>query len=174
MKVTTPNPNIASKLLARRQKQNIDYEISGENSIDEKNDETDFFDENEVSTIPLTQNSLYSSRASILPKPKSSISSSITSKSPSTSISSRGTINPNISRVSVAPNPTSNPTQQRATVRSTLKNVLANESSDSGAFSQSRTDELLSQFALSEKTKYLKKIQNDNDKLAELLKVIFI
>jgi hypothetical protein len=145
-------------LLARKQKQKdtVSEDCNSENESDVGNDT--FNDINSFQASASTPKTIANIRPSVL---KSPMAPQISTSQPG---QIRGTI--------AAPRSTLSQAVSRSTLLNAQQSI--NAGNDSNAFSQSRTEELLGQYALAEKNKHLKKIKDDNDKLAAVLKVVLI
>lgn len=189
---------LASKLLARKQKQQTQYVPQNQKmenpDSDQENDDGDEFNDATALSFPQPkQKGLASIRQSMIRSSPLSISvndvaghtneESIKSPEPLQHIpmaTSRSSIAPRGTVASPAPRSTLLQATSRSTLqaapRSTLLAVQSLRSGGDGgdgAFSQSNTDDLMGQYMLAEKNKHLKRMKDDNDKLAALLKVKF-
>ena len=187
---------VMSKLLARqaqkKQKQEEEQRaLEAENAVDEESVEgSDTGSVNELSSIATSVRSFANARGTLMPSAKPGSGAFLNSRGggpvdkPRATMSVRGSMA--VPRFSKAPTsresmaiPHTRPTMSaRGTLSSnsllgypnmsnTLSMARANiEDSES----MQRGEELLAQYALQEKQRHLKKIQNDNDRLAELLR----
>ena len=159
---------IASKLLARKQKQQTLLPLPKEQEPDSDQENGDEDEFNEATPVAFAQSKPYSSiRSSILGQPALPVSMNIATvdnnRQPQRgSVATRGTIS--------APRSTLSQAASRSTLLA-LQSQTGSGGEGGGAFSQSHTEDLMAQYALAEKNKHLKRMKDDNDKLAALLKV---
>jgi hypothetical protein len=188
----------ASKLLARKQKQQTQYVPQNQKmedpDSDQENDDGDEFNDAAPLAFPQPQQKgLASIRSSIIGSSLLPMSvneaagqtnednvKSQESQQHTFTATSRSSIAPRGTLASPAPRSTLLQASSRSTLqaapRSTLlaaQSLRSGGDGGDGAFSQSNTDDLMGQYMLAEKNKHLKRMKDDNDKLASLLKVRF-
>jgi len=167
---------IASKLLARKQKQQTQLPLPKEQEPDSDQENGDEDEFNEATPVAFAQSKPYSSiRSSILGQPALPVSMNIATVDNNRQPQQRATVAPPRGSVATrgtlsAPRSTLSQAASRSTLLA-LQSQTGSGGEGGGAFSQSHTEDLMAQYALAEKNKHLKRMKDDNDKLAALLKV---